>query len=140
MFYNRNSSRIHRPYTITQLIKKDLFNKGLISLHKSQEFDGQVSSKKYEFNNKFTEEEQSLFEKIQKEYPYVIDESDENKVSSLHNFLSNAEDYNNTLFSIVGETSACSQYMFITEKTMKPIMNFHPFFFFFYKFKLKKLK
>ena len=140
LFYNRNSSRIHRPYTITQLIKKDLFNKGLISLHKSQEFDGQVSSKKYEFNNKFTEEEQSLFEKIQKEYPYVIDESDENKVSSLHNFLSNAEDYNNTLFSIVGETSACSQYMFITEKTMKPIMNFHPFFVVGNPFTLKRLK
>ena len=60
LFYNRNSSRIHRPYTITQLIKKDLFNKGLISLHKSQEFDGQVSSKKYEFNNKSTEETISL--------------------------------------------------------------------------------
>ena len=51
------------------------------------------------------QKKQSLFEKIQKEYPYVIDESDENKVSSLHNFLSRKEDYNNTLFSIVGETN-----------------------------------
>lgn len=140
LFYNRNTSRIHRPYTVGQLIKNNLFKKGLISLHKDEYYESQVNHKSYELNYTFNSDEQILFERILKEYPYIIDESDERKVSDLHNFLSNASDYDNTLFSIVGETSASSDYMFITEKTMKPIMNFHPFFVVGNPFTLKRLR
>lgn len=128
LFYNRNSSRIHRPYAITQLLSNNLFSKGIISLHKSEDFENQVLNNNFEMNYSFDKNELEFFHKIIKEYPYIIDKSDPDKVSSLHNFLSNSNDYEKTLFSIVGETSASEKYMFITEKTMKPIMNFHPFF------------
>ena len=140
LFYNRNSARIHRPYTISKIKEKGIFDKGLISLHKSADFENQVLNKSFELNYEFNESEIKLLKEVINEYPYTIDESDEIKIANLHNFLSNSNDYEDTLFSIVGETSASEKYLFITEKTMKPIMNFHPFFVVGNPFTLKRLR
>jgi hypothetical protein len=44
-----------------------------------------------------------------------------------HNFLSRKDEYEKSYFTIISETNAESDYNFITEKTIKPIMNLHPF-------------
>ena len=67
-------------------------------------------------------------EYIDKWYPLIIDNGNEEEVAWYHNFLSRKDEYEKTYFSIVSETNAESNYLFITEKTLKPIMNLHPFF------------
>ena len=66
-------------------------------------------------------------ETISKWYPLTIDSDNEHEVAMYHNFLSRKDEYEKTYFSIVSETNAETQYLFITEKVLKPIMNLHPF-------------
>lgn len=128
LMYNRNSSRLHRPFFVNKLIENDLFDKGKVSLHKSEEFERCISDKLPYEDISFTDKEIESLQRMIKSYPFTIDEEDGEKIAHLHNYLSNKEDYESTLFSIVGETSSSNRHLFITEKTMKPIMNLHPFF------------
>jgi hypothetical protein len=114
---NRNSGRLHRPKLILELINNNLFDKGLISLLKSDEFD------------KFSNERGNEIYKqlIYNKYPFVVDFEDADFVSGMHNFFTNKNMWMDTYFSVVSETSASDDWCFITEKTVRPIIYYHPF-------------
>lgn len=114
---NRNSERLHRPRLVLDLIRYNLFDKGKVSLHKSEALD------------KFCDKPQNIHYKryICDKYPFTIDYEDPHHIADLHNFFSGTEMWNDTYFSIVNETSVATGSIFITEKTIKPMIYFHPF-------------
>jgi hypothetical protein len=114
---NRNSGRLHRPRMILELIKRNLFEKGLISLHRSDDFD------------QFCELSQNVDYKvhIKDKYPFTLDYEDPNFVADMHNFFTEKEMWEHTYFSVVAETSIIHQSIFLTEKVVRPMIYFHPF-------------
>ncbi len=129
LMYNRNSARLHRPYYVNKLFENGLLDKGIISLFKTEDFEHLL---KYPNNTNelgiIDSDYLNWNSTLDSWYPLVIDNGNEQEVAWYHNFLSRKDEYQKTYFSIVSETSAESQYLFITEKTLKPIMNLHPFF------------
>ena len=114
---NRNSGRLHRPKLLLQFIKNNIFDKGIISLLHSDEFD------------RFAEEpgNEEYRDLIKFKYPFVADYEDPYLVSDMHNFFTKKEMWMDTYFSVVSETSADDSWCFITEKTVRPMIYFHPF-------------
>jgi hypothetical protein len=128
LMYNRNTSRVHRPWFVYNLYKNDLLKHGLVSLMQVDDYDEFIKK-----DGNFDElgltvtDINFLRENTPNFYPLWIDESDGERVSNFHNFLSRKDEYEKTFFTIVSETSASDNYRFLTEKTVKPIMNYHPF-------------
>jgi len=114
---NRNSSRLHRPQLILNLIKSNLFEKGLVSLLHSDEFDEFCENP---INNEYKTH-------IGDKYPFVVDVEDAEIVSSMHNFFTKKDMWLDAYFSIVSETSVDNTFTFITEKTIRPMIYYHPF-------------
>ncbi len=112
---NRNSERLHRPKLVLELIKNDIFKKGQVSLFKS------IGLEEYSKSNS---EYQEL---IVKKYPFIIDENNPETVAHMHGYLTKKEMWLNTYFSVVSETSVLNNTVFITEKTIKPMIYYHPF-------------
>ena len=134
---NRNSSRLHRPYFVGRLIEEGLLDKGFVSLMtKSKELE----SAGLTIPNSVKSKKCKTYDAVREIYPLFIDEEDSEKVSEFHNYLSVNTPYVQSLFTIVGETNAEKDFLFITEKTIKPIMNLHPFFVIGNPYTLKKLK
>jgi hypothetical protein len=133
--YNRNSGRFHRPFLINKLYNKNILDKGIVSLLKTNEFDSIINDIKNnlkDYNPDFgldlqNEDYKTIYLNHKNWYPLVIDNENEEEVAWYHNFLSRKDEYEKTYFSIVSETNAEDIYLFITEKTLKPIMNLHPF-------------
>jgi hypothetical protein len=114
---NRNSGRLHRPKLVLELIKNNLFDKGLISLLKSEEFERFANENGNELYKEF----------IADRYPFVVDYDDAELVSDMHNFFTKKDMWMDTYFSVVSETSASDDWCFITEKTVRPMIYYHPF-------------
>lgn len=114
---NRNSGRFHRPRLVLQLIKDKVFDKGLVSLLKTPEFD--------EWAEREGNEEYKTL--IKDKYPFVVDYEDERFVSGMHNFFTKKDMWMKTYFSVVSETSSNDNWIFITEKTVRPMIYYHPF-------------
>jgi hypothetical protein len=121
---------------VNKLYKNNILDKGIVSLLKTDDFDEILDKIKNQFetfsmkvgnldlNN---DDYKELYSNHKKWYPLVIENANEHEVAWYHNFLSRKDEYEKTYFSIVSETDAYSWYLFITEKTLKPIMNLHPF-------------
>ena len=114
---NRNTGRLHRPRLVLQLIKDGVFDKGLVSLLQSDVFD--------EWAEREGNEEYKTL--IKDKYPFVVDYEDERFVSGMHNFFTKKDMWIKTYFSIVSETSSSDDWIFITEKTVRPMIYYHPF-------------
>ncbi len=128
LMYNRNSERMHRPYFVNELYKNNLINKGFISFFENPYLDSFLNeSKEYPQLGLELSDILNIKNNIKNYYPLTIDDEDADKVANFHNFLSRKDEYSNSYFTIVSETNAESDYSFITEKTIKPIMNLHPF-------------
>lgn len=125
---NRNSGRFHRPQLVLELIKRKLFDKGLVSLLKSDEFDD------------FCKHKPEYKELIYNNYPFVVDYEDPDIVSNLHSYFTKKDMWMDSYFSIVSETSADDNFCFITEKTIRPIIYYHPFIVWGNPHTLKRLK
>lgn len=117
LFLNRNSSRIHRAKLLLEFIRNKIFDKSLTSFLHSSEFD--------EFCEQRGNEEFKNLIKIV--YPFVVDYENPYLVSDMHNFFTEKEMWMKTYFSVVSETSADDRWCFITEKTVRPMIYFHPF-------------
>jgi hypothetical protein len=114
---NRNSSRLHRPELILNFIKNNIFEKGIVSLLQSDEFDRFA-----------TEPENNEYKKfIFSEYPFTIDYEEPEFVADMHNFFTKKECWMDTYFSVVTETSIEDDFCFISEKPIRPMIYFHPF-------------
>lgn len=112
---NRNSERIHRTYLVNDLIKNGLFDKGYISLFESDRV------------NNLAQSDNEIKENIVDKYPFTIDHDDKNFVAEMHNYFNTSESWLDSYFSVVGETSAELNHLFITEKCIRPMIYFHPF-------------
>ncbi len=112
---NRNSERLHRPQLVLELIKKDIFQKGKVSLLRSKGLE-EFSKRNIDYQNL-----------IVNRYPFVVDHENPEKVSHMLGYLTKKEMWLNTYFSIVTETSVLKNTVFITEKTIKPMVYYHPF-------------
>lgn len=114
---NRNSGRFHRPKLVLELIRNGVFDKGLVSLFKSQELDN------------FCEQPENIHYKlhIKEKYPFVVDYEDANSVANMHNYFTKKEMWNDTYFSVVTESSVDKGSIFMTEKVIRPMIYFHPF-------------
>jgi len=128
LMYNRNGERMHRVWFVNQLYKRNLIDKGFISFfgnhHLDKFFSGSNFYPQLCFNN---DDILDMKENYKKFNPLVIDSDNPDKITFFHNFLSRKDEYEKSYFTIVSETNAESEYCFITEKTIKPIMNLHPF-------------
>lgn len=128
LMYNRNSERIHRAYFVNLLYKNNLLDDGFISFLENPDFvDFLYKDKDYPELSLNELDILDIRNNYKNYYPLVIDDSNADRVSIYHNFLSRRDEYENSYFTIVSETNAQSYYSFITEKTIKPIMNLHPF-------------
>ena len=128
LMYNRNSERIHRVYFVNKLYENNLLNKGVISFFENPYLDSFIENSKIYEELKLDETDIDDIRKNYKNFtPMYIDNPNAEEVADYHNFLSRKNEYENTYFTIVSETNAESDYCFITEKTVKPIMNLHPF-------------
>jgi hypothetical protein len=117
MCLNRNSSRLHRPELILNFIKNNVFDKGIISLLQSDEFD------RFACQPKNIEYKKLIFDK----YPFTIDYEEPEFVADMHNFFTKKEHWLDTYFSVVTETSIEDDFCFISEKPIRPMIYLHPF-------------
>jgi len=130
LMYNRNSSRIHRPYFVNKLYKKNLLEKGIVSLLQVDDYEDFLIRKKNSSLDELelsVEDVNDLIDNTPNFYPLEIEETNSEVVAEYHNFLSRKDEYEKTYFTIVSETDVYTDYRFLTEKTIKPIMNYHPF-------------
>tara|TARA_R100000008_G_scaffold35659_1_gene20254 strand:+ start:413 stop:1711 length:1299 start_codon:yes stop_codon:yes gene_type:complete len=143
--YNR-LPKDHRAYFITSLFNNDLIERGLVSfpseklaLH-CQIWPGEYLSKehlKWDIDT-------SRVEELKSQLPFIVDKKRfENNYSETFQTI---ENYLDTYVNIVTE-SRCSDFASgrgdspnLSEKTWKPIMNFHPFIIVGNKGVLKKLR
>lgn len=128
LMYNRNPERMHRPYFVNKLYKDNLLDKGFISFFTNPYFDDFMDTNEtYEPLNLNSQDIEDIRNNYKNYYPLTIDDSDSERIAGYHNFLSRKDEYEKSYFTIVSETNAESNTCFITEKTVKPIMNLHPF-------------
>ena len=108
--YNRNP-RYHRLYLLSELLKRDLLDKGLVSLGRTG-FDIEVNKNVHDKIN-------DLYELT----PLTI-----NQDISI-NLATNveADDYTKTFVSLVSESLSDDTILFLSEKIWKPIYMGHPF-------------
>ena len=144
--YNRNSNRLHRPYVISKLYNDGILKESLVSLYESRalsEYDTVLKSiSNLEFETlKFSKEDREILKKfVDESYPLKLDHDNANDCARANNQISTKEHFLNSYFNIVCETSCHSDYTFITEKTLRPIINLQPFIIFGNPYTLKSLK
>jgi hypothetical protein len=114
---NRNSGRLHRPKLVLEMIKRGIFHKGMVSLLQSDVFDSWAERP----------ENKEYKDLIKNKYPFVVDYEDERFVSGMHNFFTKKDMWLKTYFSVVSETSSSDDWIFITEKVVRPMIYYHPF-------------
>ena len=128
LMYNRNGERMHRVWFVNQLYKRRLLEKGFVSFFGNENLDKFFNgSKKYPQLGFELNDIHDMSENYKNFNPLVIDSDDPYKITYFHNYLSRKKEYEESYFTIVSETNAESDFCFITEKTIKPIMNLHPF-------------
>ena len=108
--YNRNMDRAHRIGFCSRLLEKDLLHLGTISVGDFEEKN--VDTELYPYSKKLKE--------------MVPIEIDTTLQYNLANDL-NHDNFHNTFVSVVTETLAHENTLFISEKTWKPIFMGHPF-------------
>lgn len=144
--YNRNSQRLHRPYLVSKLHNDDIIKDSIISLYESDmltNFDKTLQSNhNIEFETlKFSLEDKAILKKfIDEIYPLRLDHNTAEECARADNQISTKEHFLDSYFNIVCETSCHSDYTFITEKTLRPIINLQPFIVFGNPYTLKSLK
>ena len=109
--YNRQP-RVHRIRFAIDLLKQQLFDKGLFSLNSfSYDFDSDTPQEHVDF--------------LKNNSPFIIDERYDLNYNLAVNITK--EDYEKTFVSVVTETLTIPNTLFFSEKMWKPIMVGHPF-------------
>ena len=116
LMYNRNP-RPHRVRFLVELLKNNIFNRGLVSLGDVNMYNQEIYLVK--------EDDINHFNFLKDNSPIHIDSA----TNLYYNLACNitTEDYNKTFISVISETLTYEDTLFISEKTWKPIMVGHPF-------------
>ena len=123
LMYNRNTSRLHRPWFVKLLFENNLLDSGYVSLIKNEEFDeyikkidediSELDLTKYDFED---------LKKTHKEYyPLTIDEEDGETIAWFHNYLSRKKEFNYLLIFPIYFIIVFGTLYFITLKYKQPI-------------------
>jgi hypothetical protein len=129
LIYNRNP-RPHRVKFIIELLKNNLFNRGLLSLGRLNLYNPEI----YLIPN----ENMDHFNYLKDNSPFHINSAPELYYNLACNITK--EDYERTFISVISETLMDEETLFISEKTWKPLMTGHPFLILGNKGTLKYLK
>ena len=129
LIYNRNP-RPHRVKFIIELLKNNIFDRGLISLGNVNTYNPEIYL--------IPEEDKSYFNYLKENSPIHI----ESEPNLYYNLACNItmDDFYTTFLSVISETLMDEETLFISEKTWKPIMMGHPFLILGNKGTLKYLK
>jgi hypothetical protein len=124
LFYN-GKVRPHRLLAVAELKNRDLLKYGLVSLtatmHSGRSFDFETCVKILIKHNCYHDHVKEFIDTWR---PMVIDHSPDD--FTIERVYSNKKNHHcQTFFSIVSETNV--DVRFITEKTYRPIANYHPF-------------
>lgn len=141
--YNRNSSRLHRLLLVSRLLKDDILDESIVSLYENDYFNNHDRDDIfYEFEGlEFSYSDVTWMKKVLKEsYPLRLDFNNQQLAAQSDNYLSESQHYLDTYFSLVTETSISSDWCFVTEKCIRPMIGFHPFIVFGNPHTLKTLK
>jgi hypothetical protein len=132
--YNRCGWRWHRVFMLSKLYKLGILNNTIFSYYENDYFDN-----KLKFGNliylpsvfeglKIDDKDKwDIFKFLVDKCPTILDHKTSESAAGGHNYLSTKEHYLDTYVSIVNETGILDEVTFITEKTMRPIFNRHPF-------------
>lgn len=143
--YNRNSGRLHRPYVISKLYNEGILKNSLVSLYESHNltnYDILKNNKNLEYETLlFSETDKDILEKfINESYPLKLEHDNADLVAIADNQISTKEHFSDSYINIVCETSCHSEFTFITEKTLRPVINLQPFIIFGNPYTLHELR
>ena len=131
--FKNGRHRGHRIYLLLRLMYEKLTDYGIYSFLNADENkkkeDLLISLNKFKYANNITDNKiDNLynFDDFYSKIPIKI-KGEENRNHHEDMYVEVDSIYNNTYFSIVSETTAEDNVLFITEKTYQPIYNFHPF-------------
>lgn len=132
--YNRCGYRWHRKVILSKLYKMGILDNTIFSFYESDYFDDKTKfgnlmyipstfeTLKIDSNDKF-----DILKFLVDNCPTHLDHKTSESASGGHNYLSKKEHYLDTYVSIVNETGIHDEVTFITEKTVRPMFNRHPF-------------
>lgn len=143
--YNRNSNRLHRPYVVSKLYNDGILKNSLVSFyecHSLTNYDILKNNKNLEYETlKFSETDKDILEKfINESYPLKLEHDTADLCAIADNQISTKEHFLDSYINIVCETSCHSEFTFITEKTLRPVINLQPFIIFGNPYTLHELK
>jgi hypothetical protein len=121
--YNRHP-RSHRIALVAELIRQNLVDNAYYSLVGSDSFNPGENclegAKKY-----FCADSKHTVGDFFRQWKGINIEFEQSSVNDI--FSSDARHYLDTFFSLVSETEVHNDSLYLTEKTFKPIINYHPF-------------
>jgi protein involved in ribonucleotide reduction len=132
--YNRSGQRWHRAFMLSKLYKLDILDNTIFSYYENQHFDDKDRFGKLEYIpsefetlNIDTIDKWDIIKFLVDKYPTKLEHATTEAVSGGHYYFSKKEHYLDTYVSIVNETGVNDKCTFITEKTIRPMFNRHPF-------------
>jgi hypothetical protein len=132
--YNRCGYRWHRVFMLSKLHKLNILDNTIFSYYESDYFDDKLKfgktdyiPSKFESLNIETKDKWDINKFLVDKYPTTLDHKTSESASGGHNYFSVKEHYLDTYVSIVNETGVLDDVTFITEKTVRPMFNRHPF-------------
>ena len=132
--YNRCGWRWHRVFMLSKLYKLNILDNTIFSYYESDYFDDKLKFGKtnyipstFESLNIKTNDKWDIIKFLVDKCPTTLDHKTSISASGGHNYFSVKEHYLDTYVSIVNETGVLPEATFITEKTIRPMFNRHPF-------------
>ena len=132
--YNRSSKRWHRALILSKLYKLGILDNTIFSYYEND----YIENKKifgniiyipslFETLNISDKDKWDILKFLVDKCPTTLDHKTSNSASGGNNYFSTKEHYLDTYISIVNETGINDNCTFITEKTVRPMFNRHPF-------------
>ena len=132
--YNRCGWRYHRVFMLSKLYKLGILDDMIFSFYESDYLDDKLKfgnliylPSKFESLNIETKDKWDIIKFLVDKCPTTLDHKTSISACGGHNYFSVKEHYLDTYVSIVNETGILDDVTFITEKTIRPMFNRHPF-------------
>ncbi len=132
--YNRSGNRWHRVFMLSKLYKLNIIDNMIFSYYESGYFNNKSQfgnhifmPDTFETLNIALEDKWDIIKFLVDKCPTTLDHETASSAAGGHNYFSKKEHYLDTYVSIVNETGINDYATFITEKTIRPMFNRHPF-------------
>ena len=132
--YNRCGHRWHRVFILSKLYKLGILDNTIFSFYENQYFDDKLKFGNLSYLPSFFEglkiddkDKWDIFKFLVDKCPTILDHKTSESAAGGNNYFSKKEHYLDTYVSIVNETGINDNCTFITEKTVRPMFNRHPF-------------